>query len=160
MKRCFQYCRQYCWLLSLSLVLIAAGARGEDAGYYLLNYYPGASWNEAVSYEDQPGLKKHHEYLRELHLQDILVMGGPVVGMGENRLSVMVLRTGSLEEAERLANQDPGVQMRLVRAEVWPWNVELSAMRFVRRAPPLNVQDPNQPFSIKRVDPESRLNMD
>ena len=49
--------------------------------------------------------------------------------------------------------------MRLVRAEVKAWNLNMSSMRFVRRRPNKPIVDPGESFSIKRVDPESRLNI-
>ena len=103
--------------LLFTLFLLCSTASGEETSYFLLLYTPGPSWNEALGYEKQPGLKKHHDYLKELHLNDQVVMGGPVVeDIAYDALSVMLLRTGSLEEAQKLAAQDPGMQMRLVRA--------------------------------------------
>lgn len=132
----------------------------DEASYFLVIYTPGPSWNEALGYEKQPGLKKHHDYLKDLHINDQVVMGGSVMeDMAYEALSVMLLRTGSLEEAKSLTIQDPGVQMRLVRAQVLPWSVDMSSMRFVRRRPSQPIEDPDKPFSIKRVDPESRLNI-
>lgn len=84
-------------------------------------------------------------------------MGGNVDG--DDALGVMLIRIGSLEEAEKLASQDPGVQMRLVRVQVTPWLVNMSSMRLVRHRPPARFDNPDQSFSIKRVDPESRLNI-
>lgn len=72
----------------------------------------------------------------------------------------MLVRTGSLEEATKIATQDPGVQMRLIRAEVVPWTVTMSSMRFVHRRPRAPIRDPDQSFSIKRIDLESRLNIE
>lgn len=138
---------------------IPVQASADDTNYFLLKYLPGASWNRSISYEEQPGLKKHHEYLKSLHIGDILVMGGTVDDVDSEELSVMLLRTSSLEEAEKIAGQDPGVQMRLVRAEVRAWNLNMSSMRFVHRRPYQPIVDPGQSFSIKRIDPESRLNI-
>ena len=36
---------------------------------------------------------------------------------------------------------------------------DMSSMRFVRRRPSQPIEDPDKSFSIKRVDPESRLNI-
>ncbi len=133
----------------------------ESADYFLLSYSPGSSWNDSISYALQPGLKQHHEYLRELHRQDLIVMGGEIQpSAGEAMLSVMLLRTGSLEAAERIASQDPGVQMRLVQVEILPWRVNMSSMRVMQRRPAEVFDDPDQSFTIKRVDPDSRLNLD
>ena len=147
-------------LLLLVLTQLTAVCHAQEANYYLLTYLPGASWNEAISYEDQPGLKKHHEYLKELHINDLVVMGGVVPDVSQDFLSVMLLRTGSLEEAQQLAERDPGVLMRLVRASIVPWDVNMSSMRFVRRKARPPIQDPDESFSIRRIDPESRLNIE
>lgn len=147
-------------LFLLLLTMPLAGRAESDPNYFLLTYSPGSSWNTSISYEEQPGLKKHHEYLESLHINDQLVMGGPVPGPDGEFLSVMLLRTGSLEEAEKLASQDPGVQTRVVVAEVVPWSVEMSSMRFVRRKPQPPIHDPEQPFKVKRVDLETRLNIE
>jgi len=106
------------FLLFTLFVLCSTAAKGEGTSYFLLLYTPGPSWNEALGYDKQPGLKKHHDYLKELHLNDQVVMGGSVIeDISYDALSMMLLRTGSLEEAQKLAAQDPGVQMRLVRAQ-------------------------------------------
>lgn len=152
------YIRSGC--LGLLILLSALSAKAEDANYYLVTYFPGSSWNEALAYEDQPGLSRHHEYLRELYLDDILVMGGPVTdGIVRDTLSMMLLRTGSLEEANQIMQQDPGIQMHLIDGEVTPWSVNMSSMRFVQRRQPPTVTSPDQSFSIKRIDPESRINI-
>lgn len=157
------------WLAGCCLIVTAIGCLADEANYFLVIYTPGPSWNETLGYEKQPGLKKHHEYLEQLHLNDQIVMGGSVSeGIVEglagepvinDALSIMMLRTGSLEEAKSAINQDPGVRMRLVRAQVLPWRVDMSSMRFVRRRPSQPIEDPDKPFSIRRVDPESRLNI-
>jgi uncharacterized protein YciI len=133
---------------------------GAEPNYFLVTYSPGASWNEALSYEEQPALKLHHEYLESLHVSDMIVMGGTAADNDKGYLSVMLVRTGSLEEAEKMAALDPGVQTRLVRADVVPWNVTMSSMRFIHRRSQPPIHDPDQSFSIKRIDPESRLNID
>ncbi len=143
------------WFLSAACTVTA-----DEANYFLLIYTPGPSWNEQLGYENQPGLNKHHEYLKELHINDQVVMGGSVLeDVSYDALSVMLLRTGSLEEAQTMATQDPGVQMRLIRAQVLPWAVDMSSMRFIRRRPSQPIDDPDKSFSIRRVDPESRLNI-
>ena len=149
-----------CLLLVTMLFTASSWAEPGEPNYFLLTYSPGASWNEAISYEDQPGLKQHHQYLQSLHMNDLLVMGGPVTDLNEDFLGIALLRTGSLEEAETIASQDPGVVTRLIRASVVPWNVTMSSMRFARRRLKAPVDAPNQSFTIKRIDPESRLNIE
>ena len=147
-------------VIFLIQVMFLLPVKAEEPNYFLLTYFPGASWNEALAYESQPGLKKHHEYLKQLHINDLIVMGGPITDMDSDYLSIMLVRIGSQEEAEKLASQDPGVMTRLVRAEVVPWAVTMSSMRFLRRRPQVPINDPDQTFNIKRIDPESRLNIE
>ena len=142
------------------LACLSLSSRAAEPDYFLVTYSAGASWNEALSYQTQPGLKKHHEYLRSLYLDDIVVMGGPVTDINEDYLAVLLVRTGSIEQAESLVSNDPGVQTRLIRAEVVPWNVTMSSMRFVRRRAEAPTDGPDKTFSIKRIDPESRLNIE
>lgn len=149
-----------CLLMLLVMATNVSAAEPGEPNYFLVTYAPGASWNEAISYEDQPGLKQHHQYLQKLHINDLLVMGGPVTDLNEEYLSIIVLRTGSLEEAQTIASQDPGVQTRMINASVVPWNVTMSSMRFVRRRAKAPVEAPDQSFTIKRIDPESRLNIE
>ncbi len=147
--------------ITLCAILFLVGpSYGEEPNYFLLSYYAGASWDESIAYEDQPGLMKHHAYVRDLHINDLIVMGGQAPEIAGDRLSIMLVRTGSLEEATKIATQDPGVQMRLIRAEVVPWTVTMSSMRFVHRRPRAPILDPDKSFSIKRIDLESQLNIE
>lgn len=134
-----------------------SSSSAEEANYFLIRYLPGENWNHSISYQDQPGLKKHHSYLQKMHISDQVVMGGVVSGEPG---SLMLVRTGSREQAETIARQDPGVETRILRTEVTAWNVSMSSMRFVRRQPMPPIKDPDQSFKVKRVDLESQLNIE
>ncbi|MCZ6504310.1 MAG: hypothetical protein O6945_17570 [Gammaproteobacteria bacterium] len=146
----FLFCAFTCVALSNHL-------RADDANYFLIRYLPGENWNHSISYEDQPGLRKHHSYLQKLHINDQVVMGGPVDGEPG---SLMLVKTGSREEAEVIARQDPGVETRIVKAEITAWYVQMSSMRFVRRQPVPPIEDPDQTFRLKRIDRESQINLE
>ena len=141
-------------LFAVNCLALSHILRADDANYFFIRYLPGENWNHSISYKDQPGLKKHHSYLKKLHINDQVVMGGPVDGEPG---SLMLVRTGSREEAEAIARQDPGVETRIVKAEITAWNVQMSSMRFVRRQPVPPIEDPDQPFRLKRIDRESQL---
>ena len=138
--------------LAVSLSLLA-----EEANYFLIRFLPGENWIPSISYQDQPGLLKHHSYLQKMHIKDQIVMGGLVSGEPG---SLMLVRTGSREEAEVIARQDPGVVTRILKAQITAWNVQMSSMRFVQRQPVQPIKDVDQTFRLKRVDPESRLNIE
>ncbi len=142
---------------AITCAALSHNLRADDANYFLIRYLPGENWNHSISYKDQPGLKKHHAYLQKLHINDRVVMGGPVDGEPG---SLMLVKAGSREEAEAIARQDPGVETRIVNAEITAWNVQMSSMRFVRRQPVSPIEDPDQTFRLKRIDPESQLNIE
>jgi uncharacterized protein YciI len=147
--------------LTLGLLLISHFVLAADNNnYYLLAYYPGGSWNERLDYQRQTGLAPHHAYLKELYVNDVLVMGGSVDDRDGQAVSLYLLRTGSIEEAEKIASRDPGVQTRLLKVDVTAWIVTLSSVRFIKRRLQAPDDDPDQPFSIKRLDPNSRLNIE
>ena len=146
-----------CLFFAITCVALSHKLRAGDANYFLIRYLPGENWNHSISYRDQPGLKKHHSYLRKLHINDQVLMGGPV---DDEPGSLMLVKASSREEAEAIARQDPGVETRIVNAEITAWNVQMSSMRFVRRQPVAPIEDPDQIFRLKRIDLESRLNIE
>jgi len=144
-------------ILIAALLVSPSLVAAEEANYFLIRYLPGENWNHSISYQEQPGLKQHHQYLSDRQKQNQLMMGGPVTGEPG---SLMLVRTGSLEEAQAIAQQDPGVKTNILKTEITAWDVQMSSMRFVRREPMPPLQNPEQSFRLKRVDPESRLNID
>ena len=144
--------------LILTVTLFAPSSFAEDrTNYFLIRYEPGENWNSDITYEDQPGLKQHHLYLREQQTHGPLLMAGP---LGGEPGALALVRTGSLEEAEALARQDPGVETQIIKAVVTAWDIQMSSMRFDRREPIPPLDDPEQPFKLKRIDPESRINIE
>lgn len=138
----------------------ASSAFALEPSYYLFTYKPGASWNQRLSYLAQKGLTDHHLYLTELHANDVVVMGGEVDDEVDQAVAVYLVRAGSLDDAEKIAELDPGVQTKLVRVSVLPWQVSLSSIRIVKRRQPSAVNDPDETFTIKRLDPNSSLNQE
>ena len=65
-----------------------------------------------------------------MHINDLAVMGGELMEAGRRQLSVMLIRIGLFEDDEQLACQDHGVQQRLIRAEILPWDITMSPMFF------------------------------
>ncbi len=140
--------------------LADAENRGGVTGYFLVRYSPGINWNHQIGYMDQPGLMAHHEYLNKLHASDQLVLGGPLLSEPG---SMSLLRIGSLEEANRLVEMDPGIQTRILNAELIPWNVELSSLMFVPHREEALPENPAESvegnYRLRRIDPDSRINL-
>ncbi len=148
------------FFVSLSCLPVPAetpSVADDPVNYFMIRYLPGENWNQSISYEQQPGLKSHHEYLRSLYLKDQVLMAGPVKDAAGG---LALVRTGSLEEAQALVRQDPGVVTMILKTVITPWAVQMSSVRFARRQPMVPIKDPEQSFKLKRVDPESRLNLE
>ena len=141
------------------LLLLAQAQPGQAAqsGFFLVEYLPGEGFNPAISYRNQPGLRAHHAYLRKLHVNDQLVMGGAASG---DAVSVVLIRTATREEAEALINNDPAVATNQLRANVIDWSVDLSSMRFMPRQPMQPIADPDAPVRLRRIDSDSAINLE
>lgn len=93
--------------------------------YYVLFHSPGPQWNGDFSFREQPGIEAHVGYMAGLLERGLLVMGGPYL---DDSGGMMVSRASSLEEAESLAREDPGVRSGLLRVEVKAWYVPLASV--------------------------------
>ena len=86
--------------------------------YYAVEHKPGPSWEQGTPFFKQPGLEKHIGYMKGFYDKGLIVMGGPFLdGSG----GMMIMRAASLEEATKLANEDPAVKAGLLRVEVRAW---------------------------------------
>jgi uncharacterized protein YciI len=146
-------------ILLLGVFLLASPQLSgeEQANYFLLRYLPGDNWVQNISYAKQPGLKAHHDYLRRLHINDQVVMGGTTL---DTVGSMMLVRSTSLEQVRTLVEFDPGVRTRIVSVELIPWDVTMSSMRPVRRKAEASSAEPGQSYRLKRIDLDSRLNIE
>lgn len=134
-----------------------ADSGADEAVYYVLRYTPGEHWAEGMPYDEQPGIAAHFEYLDKLFQERRLVMGGR---LREEATGLMILRTGSLQEAREVAENDPGVVEGLVDAAVNTWDVRMSSMRWSKRRAPPAIQDPDEPWHLKRIDPSAPINLE
>ncbi len=128
-----------------------------ESNYYLVQYRAGANFSQTLGYEKQPGLKSHHAYIRKLHVNDQVVMGGAVSG---DLVGVLLIKTSSRDEAEALIRTDPGVISNILVADVLAWDVSLTSMRVMRRKPMAAIEDPDAPFRLQRIDSESAINIE
>jgi len=143
-------------LMSLVLLLLAPMVFADQtANFYLVTYSPGANWDRSVAFDKQPGMKAHLDYLAGLHDDDIVLMEGPLVN---RQAAVMLVRTGSMEQANRIVQQDPAVINKILSGSVEGWQVEMSSMRQYRRVIP-DIKSPNEPFKVERRDPNAPINL-
>lgn len=91
----------------------------HEPTYFAVVLSPGPAWDYSRSRDEQIGIMEHRKYMGSL-ASDSMVMGGPF----EDALGgLAVLRAGSVEEARRIIDQDPGVRTGLMKADIHRWRV-------------------------------------
>jgi uncharacterized protein YciI len=85
--------------------------------FFILNYSRGPNWAEGQPRHQQP-LGPHLAYLRGLHEKSQLVMTGP---LAEAAGGIAIIQTSSADEAQAIAQADPGVLAGTLRVEVSEW---------------------------------------
>ena len=137
--------------LVVTLIFGNAAFAENATDYYLVQYSPGENWHERTAYAEQPGLAGHLGDLQKLHITDQLAIGGTL----RDRDMSVVVRAASLSQAQQLVSENPGIQNRVITAELSRWEVSMSSLRMVRRkAAP---SDDTQSYHLKRIDPASQL---
>jgi uncharacterized protein YciI len=80
--------------------------------------------------------RAHLAHMKGLADQGKLVVAGPFSDQADKTMRGMCLyRVGSIDEARRLAEDDPAVKAGRLKVEVLTWNVEKGYMTFPK-APP------------------------
>lgn len=67
----------------------------------------------------------HVNYMAAFMADKTLVIGGPFL---DNSGGMMVCKTADLEEAKRIATEDPAVKAGLLNVEVKAWMVPMAAV--------------------------------
>lgn len=134
------------WLLLV--VLLCSSVKAEETGLYLL------AFSKTSAYTGE-SLDPHADYLRALHDRDIVLMGGPAANAD---LEFVLVRVGSIGQAQSVARADPLVTSGLLSVMVYDWRVAMSSMRSVRRSvSPERAAD--KPFRVERLDPGAPINI-
>ena len=140
--------------LFLMILFMHDSVLAEKVNYYLVEYSPGPHWSQ---FEDQDRSKMHdaHKaYLQNLYQANVLVMSGALETSGR---SVLVQREYTLADARKHVDRDPAVESQMLKVELNTWFVDLSAIRIVKnRLPNL---DPDEPFTLERLDPEALITL-
>lgn len=88
------------------------------AGHFLVTQSPGPGWIPGKPFYEQP-LMDHGRWVHGLHLQGVLVEGGPFTDDGGG--GFYIVEAEDLDAAAELAAQDPAVRDGIFTAEVRPW---------------------------------------
>jgi uncharacterized protein YciI len=97
--------------------------------YFLGLLRKGTRWNETDGSEAMALLPQHLAFLRREIEGGRYIVAGPVTDGGDV-VGMMILNVASTEEAQQVANEDPGVQAGRLRVEILP--VLLPALDGVR----------------------------
>jgi uncharacterized protein YciI len=117
--------------LSISLIAILLGAaipasasgppeEYEMTTYYVAFLYRGPAWSPEETPERAKIQEGHMANIRKMGESGKLLVAGPFTDDGDLR-GLFVFRTGSLEEAKAMAEQDPAVKAGRLRLEWHPW---------------------------------------
>ena len=125
------------WGVALA-ALLAGGSGAPDAGtgtppvmerYTLV--FLGRPANGGTNVADPEGLQRQHiGHLQAMARAGKLVVAGPFDDQTDPRMRGLCVYRTSLEEARRLANDDPAVRAGRLEVEAMSWWVEKGAMTF------------------------------
>jgi len=93
---------------------------------FVVFHTPGPKWLAGKTLFDQPGVMEHVGYYRKLLETGKLALGGPHLDVGGG--GMMVPAAGIAEaEISAFAAEDPAVKSGVLRFEVRPWLIGMSA---------------------------------
>src|SRR5215472_273751 len=128
------------WGVALSSLMLGAAPSGPDAGadappnmerYSLVILQRPAGGGPKLSDAEGQALQRQHiGHLQAMARAGKLVVAGPFDDQTDPRLRGLCLYRTSLEEARRLASDDPAVKAGRLEVEVLSWWVEKGAMTF------------------------------
>src|SRR6266545_571358 len=72
--------------------------------------------------EEQKIIKEHFEYLKELLSKKILLLAGPTLN---KRFGVAIYEAASIEEAQKILDNDPAIVKQVFTGEIHPFRVSL-----------------------------------
>ena len=87
---------------------------------FALFHEPGPQWRPDTPAFEQVGLGDHVAWFRLLHEAGKVAFGGPFVDAASGGMMVLAADVGE-EEAQAIANDDPGVRAGLLVVRVRAW---------------------------------------
>lgn len=113
-------------LLMIGLVTVsgyAAEMPPNMTTYYFGVLMKGPKWSAEATPERASIQEGHMAHLQAMWKAGKLVLAGPLADDGDWR-GVLIYRTKTLDEAQRLANDDPAVKAGRLVVTLHPWMVE------------------------------------
>ena len=75
--------------------------------------------------EEEEAISRHFDYLRGLTEAGVVLLAGRTLNTDYSSFGIVIFRAGSEEEARRIVADDPAVQQRVMRAELYPYRIAL-----------------------------------
>src|SRR3954468_1043048 len=120
----------------LALILLSGAARAAEPApnmekYYLVLLKRPAAPAKLEAKELEALQKQHLDHMRGMYFAGKMVVAGPFDEQKDPTLRGLCLyRVGSLDEARKLAEEDPMVRAGRLEVEVVAWWVEKGAVTF------------------------------
>jgi uncharacterized protein YciI len=110
-------------IFACAAVALAAEMPANMTAYYFGVLMKGPSWSAEETPERTKIQEGHMAHLNAMWKAGKLVLAGPL-GDGGDWRGVLIYRTKTLEEAQRLAHDDPAVKAGRFVVTMHPWWVE------------------------------------
>ena len=83
---------------------------------------PRDGFAENATPEESAKVMKHFEYLKQLHVEKVVLMAGRVE---DARFGIALLETETRQAAQEIMNNDPAVKAKVFQAELLPFSLAL-----------------------------------
>ncbi|MEZ4838696.1 YciI family protein [Flavobacterium sp.] len=93
--------------------------------FFVLFHTPGKNWVASLPFKEQPNVMEHVKYMSTFLESKKLIMGGPFL---DNSGGMMIYSCEKIEEALKIANDDPCVKNGLLNVEVKQWFVPMKTI--------------------------------
>ena len=82
-----------------------------------------AMLTEGLTPEERAAVAAHVAYLERLAAAGVVLLFGRTQTTDEKTFGIVILRAGSPADAERVMRDDPAVEARVMRAELFPFRI-------------------------------------
>lgn len=95
----------------------ASAQHDSSLQYFMLLYSCGEKWDSSKAYQEQPYFKEHSQQMNSLRKAGKIKIGG---GYADKGMILLLLRDE--KEARNLLNQDPSVQHKIFKVELFAFD--------------------------------------
>lgn len=77
--------------------------------------------------EEDEIISQHFAYLQDLTDDGVVLLAGRTLNTDPSSFGIIILTAGSEKEARQIMQNDPAVRQQVMRAELYPFRIALSA---------------------------------